>query len=291
MTATVIAMSGSAAVVDEDVAVAVEVLDHRDPGIAADALDEPPAAARDDDVHVGVHGDEHADRGAIARLHNLDRVAGQCRRLEPFVDALGDGKVRRERLRAAAEDGGVAGLHAQGRSVRGDVGPRLVNDADHSERHAHPADLKARRLHPQVAHFADGVRERRDLAQPPGHRPDAGIGELEPVEQRRGEAVRSARVEIPPVGRPDGRSPILDRVRDGNQRCVLGCGGRARQRPGRGPGAGAEVEHVGAQVPGSGFGLAKLTPAAAVMAAMGPSSGIRAGTFHAGHIVGRISAA
>ena len=37
-------------VVDVDVADAVQVLDDRDPGIAADALDQPLAAPRDDDV-------------------------------------------------------------------------------------------------------------------------------------------------------------------------------------------------------------------------------------------------
>ena len=73
--------------------------------------------------HVGVHGDEHADRGAIARLHHLDRVAGESRRREPFVNALGNGEVRRQRLGAAAQDGRVAGLQAQPRRVGGDVGP------------------------------------------------------------------------------------------------------------------------------------------------------------------------
>ena len=174
--------------VDEDVAVAVEVLDHRHPRLAADALDESPAAPRYDDVHVRVHRDEHPDRGPIARCHHLHRVAGEPCRREPLVDALGDGEVRCERLGAAAQDGRVAGLHAQRRGVGGDVGPGLVDDADHSQRHPHPTDLQARGPHPQIGDLADGVRQRRDLTQPLGHRPDAGAGELEPVEQRRGEA-------------------------------------------------------------------------------------------------------
>jgi hypothetical protein len=47
------------------------------------------------------------------------------------------------RLLAAAQDRGVARFQAQRRGVRRDVGPRFVNDADHAQRHAHPADLDA----------------------------------------------------------------------------------------------------------------------------------------------------
>ena len=39
-------------------------------------------------------------------------------------------QVRMDRLGAAAQDHGVAGLHAQGGRVDGDVGSRLVDDAD-----------------------------------------------------------------------------------------------------------------------------------------------------------------
>ena len=51
--------------------------------------------------------------------------------------------VAAQRLRAAAQDGGVAGLEAQPRGIRGHVRPRFVDDADHAERHAHAADLDA----------------------------------------------------------------------------------------------------------------------------------------------------
>src|SRR5213083_1527710 len=48
--------------------------------------------------------------------------------------------------RPAAQDAGVARFQAQRRGVGGDVGARFVDDADHAQRHAHPADLDSGRL-------------------------------------------------------------------------------------------------------------------------------------------------
>ncbi len=72
-------MSRSAARVDEDVADAVEVLDHRHLRLAADALDQALAAARHDDVDVLLVGDQVADRGAVGRRDHLHRVLRQAR--------------------------------------------------------------------------------------------------------------------------------------------------------------------------------------------------------------------
>ena len=48
------------------------------------------------------------------------------------------------RLAAAAQQDRVARLHAQAGGVRGDVGARLVDEADDAERHAHARDLESR---------------------------------------------------------------------------------------------------------------------------------------------------
>uniref|UniRef100_UPI001ED9B73F glutamate-5-semialdehyde dehydrogenase n=1 Tax=Pseudomonas aeruginosa TaxID=287 RepID=UPI001ED9B73F len=57
--------------IDVDVADAVQVLDHRHLGLAADALDQALAAARDDHVDVFGHADQRADRRAVGGFHHL----------------------------------------------------------------------------------------------------------------------------------------------------------------------------------------------------------------------------
>ena len=62
--------------VDEDMTDPVEMLDDRDPRIAADPLDQTLAAARDDDVDELGHGDHRPDRSAIGRGDHLHAVGG-----------------------------------------------------------------------------------------------------------------------------------------------------------------------------------------------------------------------
>src|SRR5690606_29046028 len=73
---------------------------------------------------------------------------------------------------AATQDGRVAGLQTQAGRIDGHVRTRLVDDADHTQRYAHLADLNAGR---QVAHalnLADRVRQGRHLAQAFDHAVD-----------------------------------------------------------------------------------------------------------------------
>ena len=98
----------------------------------------------------------------VDHLHGVLRQSGVA---QPFVHAGGDRLVAANRFRAAAQDRRVAGLEAQPGGVRGDVGPRLVDDADHAERHAHHADLDAGRAILEIGDLADGIGQRRDLAR------------------------------------------------------------------------------------------------------------------------------
>ena len=93
-------------------------------------------------VHVG---DQMADGGAVGRGDDLHRALGEAGGAQPLVHAVGNRLVAAQRFRAAAQDRRVAGLEAQRRGVGGDVGPRLVDDADDTQRHAHLADLDAAR--------------------------------------------------------------------------------------------------------------------------------------------------
>ena len=55
-------------------------------------------------------------------------------------------------LRAAAQDRGVAGLQAQRAGIGGHVGPALVDDADHTERHTHALDVESVGPRPLAQH-------------------------------------------------------------------------------------------------------------------------------------------
>ena len=137
-----------------------------------DALDEALAAARNDDVDVLDVGDQVADGGAVGRGDDLHRALGEAGVAQSLVHAGGDGLVAAQRLRSAAQYRRVAGLEAQRRGIGGDVGPRLVDDADHAERHAHPADLDAARAVLEIGDLADGVGQRGDLLEAVGHGAD-----------------------------------------------------------------------------------------------------------------------
>jgi hypothetical protein len=84
----------------------------------------------------------------------LGRQAGAG---QAFLHQRGNRPVTADRFRATAQDRRVAGLQAQGGGVGGDVRARLVDDADHAQRHAHAADLDATRPELQVTDFADRV--------------------------------------------------------------------------------------------------------------------------------------
>jgi hypothetical protein len=186
--------------VDVDMAVAVEVLDDGDPGLARDALDQALAAARDDHVDRFRRCDEVADDGAVGGRHQLHRIGRQAGLFERVLHERRQGEVGLQRLRAAAQDAGVAALDGQRGGLDRHVGPALVDHGEDAERNAHPADLDAARLLAQLGDRTDRVRHGGDLLAALGHRLDHGGVEPEPVEQGRGEAGLLRRVDVAPVG-------------------------------------------------------------------------------------------
>ncbi len=164
------------------------------------------------------------------------------------MHAGGDRLVGAHRFGTSSQDAGVPGLEAQRRGVGGDVGARLVNDADHAQGDAHLADLDARGLLLQFADFADGVRELRDLLQALGHRFDALRCEGEPVDEGR---VLAGGAGAFHVVRVRGNEPLRvahDRGGGGEQRAVLGCRVGTRDLARRRARAPADREHVGLDV-------------------------------------------
>ncbi|MNC25423.1 hypothetical protein D3C75_735110 [compost metagenome] len=213
---------------DVDVADAVQVLDHRHPRVAADALDQTLAAARHDDVDELGHGDQRADGGAVGGFHHLHAGRRQTGFGQAALDAGGDGAIGMDRLGAAAQDGGVAGLQAQAGGVDGHVGPRLVDDPDHAQRHAHLADLDAGRPVAHVADRADRVRQAGDLAQALDHAVDARRGQRQTVEQRGVETIGAAIGQVLLVGGQQGGARGIEGARSSQQGVVLLRGSGAR---------------------------------------------------------------
>ena len=155
--------------VDIDVADALQVREHRHPRLGLHPRHQPLAAARHDDVDGATQAGQHgADRGAVAGGHQLDGVGGQAGLLEAAHQGAMDGGGRAQAFGAAAQDGGVAGLEAQRAGVGGDVGPALIDHADHPDRHPHPLDGEAVGPGPGRQHRADRVLEPGDHVEPGG---------------------------------------------------------------------------------------------------------------------------
>ena len=219
------------------------MLDHRHPRFLRDALDQALAAARHDDVNVFRHGDEVADGRAVGGFDHLHRRFRQAGGREAGAHAGGDGLIAADRFLAAAQDRGVAGLEAQRRGVGRDVGARLVDDADHAERHAHLADLDAGGAELHVGNLADRVGQRGDLFEALRHRFDALGGERQAIEHGRLQTVGARLGDIFGIGGEQFIAAGADIRGHGQQRGVLG-GGRL---------ALAICARSGARLPGRGF--------------------------------------
>ena len=70
-------------------------------------------------------------------------------------------------------------------------GPRLVDDRDDAERHAHLRQLDAVGQRVALDDLADGIGQRRERLERLRHRLDARGSQLEPVEQPLGDALRA----------------------------------------------------------------------------------------------------
>ncbi|MNZ18866.1 hypothetical protein D3C78_358860 [compost metagenome] len=183
-----------------DVTDAVQVLDDRHTGIAADAFDQATAAPRDDDIDKLRHADQRANRLTVGGLDHLNHGGRQAGLGKATLNAGSDGAVGVNGLGAAAQDGGVAGLQAQAGGIDGHVRARFVDDPDHPQRHAHLADLNTRRAIAHVADGADRVCQAGHLAQAGDHAVDTRWGQGQAVEQGRLQTVGTAGGQVLFVG-------------------------------------------------------------------------------------------
>ena len=218
--------------VDIDVADAFEMREHRHARLGLHARDQALAAARHDHVDGAVEALQHqADRGAVARRHQRDRVLGQAGVAQALGQRGMDGARRAVAVRAAAQDHGVAGLQRQRAGVGGHVRPALVDHADHAERHAHALDGHAVRPGPGFRDLADRIGQRAHHVEAVGHRRDALVVERQPVEERRGRAGGLGVGDVLGIGGEDVGLGGADRLRHGGR--ARGPSAPSRRAPAR----------------------------------------------------------
>src|SRR5690606_25612853 len=197
-----------------------------------------------DHVDILRLGNQRANGGAVGGLDHLYRLFRQAGFTQTDAQALGNCLVRINRFRATAQDGGVAGFQAQGRRIDGHVRARLVDDADHAERHAHAADLDAGRAVAEVGDGTDRVSQGDDLLEPLDHAVEARRGQFQAVEQGRLEAVVGGALHVARVGVEDGAAMAAQGGGNGGQRPVLGAAVGTGQMARGGTGALSDVGDI-----------------------------------------------
>ena len=175
--------------VDIDVADAFEMGEDRHPRLGLHARDEALAAARHDDVDGAVEAGSIAPTAARSVVGtSWIAASGRPAARRPATQAGMDGARGVEALRAAAQDGGVAGLQAERAGIGGDVRPALEDHADDAERRAHALDVQAVGRVPLGDHRPTGSG-RAAIARRPSPCRDALLVERQAVEEGAGHAL------------------------------------------------------------------------------------------------------
>ena len=138
-------------------AVAIEVLDDGHLGIATDALNEAFAAARNDDVHIGGHGNQMADSLTVGGLHQLHGIGRQTSILQGLLHQQGQRFVGFNGFRAASQNTSVATFDGQAGRFNGDVGTTFEDHAEHTNGHPHLAHTNAAGLLFHANDFANDI--------------------------------------------------------------------------------------------------------------------------------------
>ena len=130
-----------------------------------------PPAAGDDHVHIAVETQQLRDEGAVRAGDELDGVHREPGLLQRLPDDTYEGLAAAQRVVAAAQDDGVPGLDAEHGDVDGDVRARLVDDAEHADGDAAPAEAQAVGQEAPVDLGAHGVGQVGHLAGVRSQRP------------------------------------------------------------------------------------------------------------------------
>jgi hypothetical protein len=191
--------------VDEHVVQALQVAQHRHPGLGLDPRHQALAAPGDDQVDRAVQARQDRAHGvAVGRADHLHGVGRDPRRLQPLGDGRVDGEVGLDALGPAAQDHRIARAHAQRGGVGGDVGPALEDHGDHADRRAHPGDVQAVGTGPAGGLHAQRIGDGGHGLDAGGHAFQALGVQHQPLDHRRGQAAGPGLVEVAGVGGQDG---------------------------------------------------------------------------------------
>ncbi|MNN17092.1 hypothetical protein D3C81_1302620 [compost metagenome] len=146
------------AVIHEQMAHALVMLDHRHTRVLGDKTDQAFAAARNRQVDDVVELQQFQHGLAAQVFDQRQRRFRQAGVAQCALQACRNGGVGMDRLRAAAQDHAVTGLDAERCGIGGHVRPRFVDHRDHSQRYAHLLHADAIRPHVLARNLAHRVR-------------------------------------------------------------------------------------------------------------------------------------
>ena len=224
-----------------DMANAFEMGEDRHARLALHALDEALAAARHDDIDRAVEAGKHgADRAAVARRDEGDRLARQPRlargpRPRPAWIASAERKLAEPVRRIEA----LPALEAKRARVGHDIGPALEDHADDAERRGHAFDDEAVRPLETRRDAPDRIGKGRDLLDGLRDREPTRFVETQAVEKSLGRRFTPRLFHVERVGGEDERHPLAQRGRHGKKGRVLFLRGRQRDLSRGGAGASA----------------------------------------------------
>ena len=156
-----------------------------DAGVVADKVDEPAAAARDDDVDVADGVQQRVRRLVRGGQQGRGRRGDAPARQHPLHDRHG-GAVRRIRILPAFQHAGIPAFETQRENVQRHVRTGLINDADDPERHGDLPQMQPVREDPVQQDTPQRRRQRSDVPHICGNGLDTGIRQHQPVIKRRG---------------------------------------------------------------------------------------------------------
>ena len=175
--------------VDVGVAQALGMGEDGHAGVALHPVHQGAPAAGDHEVDQAAAGEQGGDVGAVGArrdLHGVPRQAGGVQALgDGGVDGLGGARA----VRSAAQDGGVARLHAQPGGIGAHVRAALVDHADDAQGLRNAADAQAIGPGPVGQGAGEGVGQGGDAVQALRHGLDPGRGQGEAVAEGRGALV------------------------------------------------------------------------------------------------------
>ena len=278
----------------------VEMGEHGDPRVALHAGDQALAAARNDQVYRGRAarpvGRKHgADRGTIRDRHELCRIGRNPGGDKASDEGGMDRAVAFDRFGAAAQDDGIARHHRQRRRIGGHVRAAFVDDPDHADRHAHPAQAQTVGPLGLVDRHPDRIGEAGDRRDPVGHCGNARRVESQTIQQRRRQAGVGRLRHVDRIGGDNLLRSIAERLHPGQQSARLHRGRQSGERSGRGARARGHICDQGDSVRHRRFAIRlgatrqKLSRLAAGMICMAAMSGEigAAGDIATGLLVGR----